>query len=152
MAQLDIAAATASHIPLLPHAPLTAVGRPKHHTRNYLLLLTAAAAAAAAAAAGSWVLRVADVTSVGAAADAASSPITLTGWSLTICFTQAPVPAVAASQGGDDSEVASDDETMRSAEMTNGTMTTNMTMGNMTASGNGTSGQVTCSCMQPHGL
>jgi hypothetical protein len=88
------------------------------------------------------VLRVADVPSVAAAADAASSPITLTGWSLTICFTQAPVPAVAASQGDDESELSSDDETMRSAEMGNYTMGGNATMGNMTASGNGTSSQV----------
>jgi hypothetical protein len=112
-------------------------------------LLTVAAAAAAAAA-GSWVLRVADVPSVGAAADAASSPITLTGWSLTICFTQAPVPAVAASQGNDESEMTSNDEAMMTADMTNSTMGGNMTMGNMTASGNGTSGQVSYPSVGQH--
>jgi hypothetical protein len=87
------------------------------------------------------VLRVADVPALASAADAATSPITLTGWSLTICFTQAPVPAIAASQGDDDGDSAA---AAGSAAM-GGNMTAsgNMTMaGNMTASGNGTTGQV----------
>ncbi|WIA34404.1 hypothetical protein OEZ86_012740 [Tetradesmus obliquus] len=85
-------------------------------------------------ASGSWVLRVADVPALGSTADASTSPITLTGWALTICFTQEPVPAVAATEGGEDKAPAMDSG--------NATASGNMTMGgNVTDGGNGTTGK-----------
>jgi hypothetical protein len=110
-----------------------------HKTQPWLLL--PACLPAAAAATGSWVLRVADVPALGSATDVASSPITLTGWSITICFTQAPVPAVASTQGDEDTAAAA--ATQPAAGSGNETASSNTTMaGNMTVAGNSTTGQV----------